>query len=79
MLPVESKELFLVLVGDDAHIDVSMLPLAIKSEPASILTHQIGPCGELDVVVVQSVVLARLLIVVHLDLRMVLFDRGGRS
>ena len=77
LLTIKSEELFLVLVRNLADIDVCMLT-AIREAQLSILAvlnwHKISFGWIFDRILHEGVILPWLLIVVHLDARVVLFD-----
>ena len=73
-LAVQPEELFLVLVRQLA--DVSMCVFTIRPEPELVASHSNEVCVRREpyTVLLQWIVLPGLLIVVHLDARVVLFD-----
>ena len=77
LLTIKSEELFLVLVRNLADIDVSVLTAICKSQ-LSILAvldwHKVSFGWIFNRILHKGVVLPWLLIVVHLDARVVLFD-----
>ena len=81
VLPVQAEELFLVMVGHCAHIDVWSLSQIAEPENSScrLTLDQIGPSGILAILHFEGVILPWLFIVVHLDPRMVFLDRTRRG
>ena len=71
---IQPKELLLVLVRQLAHI--SMCVLSIRPEPEFVSCNPDEICvrREPNTVLLQWIVLSRLLVVVHLDARVMLFD-----
>ena len=71
---IKSEELFLVLVRQLAHISMCMLPTSSKPEFISCDSDEISVCWKLNTILLQWIVLSWLLIVIHLDARVMLFD-----
>ena len=71
---VKSEELFLVLVGQLAYISMCMLPMCSEQEFISCYSNEISVCWKLNTILLQWIVLSWLLIVIHLDARVMLFD-----